>query len=156
MTDKYRSSEFIQRISQGVNRSSAYPNDWSVHPVTEYGTPEIENQTYDISDDTKAHIVKQQGLGPSLIPPSVLLLVKPFPTPGVGPDCLISPSDRPSKKLSIALLAAEFLDFMVLKGRASVVSMKKREFTIRRMTKKLRDLSMVAMLSNEGDELMLC
>jgi hypothetical protein len=33
---------------------------------------------------------------------------------------------------------------------------KKREFTIKRMTKKLRDLSMVAMSSNEGDELMLC
>jgi hypothetical protein len=80
-------------------------------------------------------------------------LVKPFPTPGVGPDCLISPSDRPSKKLSIALLAAEFLDFMVLKGRASVVSMKKREFTIKRMTKKLRDLSVVAMLINVKNKL---
>lgn len=83
---------------------------------------------------------------------SVWLLVNPFPTPGLGPDCLISPSDRPSKKLSTALLAAEFLDFMMLKGRAPAVSMKKREFTIRRMTKKLRGLAMAAILRNVGDE----
>ena len=98
------------------------------------------------------NLFPQQGAGPSLIPPSVWLLVNPFPTPGLGPDCLISPSDRPSKKLSTALLAAEFLDFMMLKGRASAVSMKKREFTIKRMTKKLRGLAMAAMLSNVGDE----
>lgn len=94
----------------------------------------------------------QQGAGPSLIPPSVWLLVKLFPPPGLGPDCLISPSDRPSKKLSTALLAAEFLDFMMLKGRASAVSMKKREFRIKRMTKKLRGLAMAAMISNVGDD----
>jgi hypothetical protein len=59
---------------------------------------------------------------------------------------LISPSDSPSKKLSIALLVAEFPDFKMLKGRASV-SMKKREFTNKKTnTKKLRDLSIVAML----------
>ena len=73
-------------------------------------------------------------------------VVYPCPTPGLGPDCLICASDSPSKKLPIALLAAEFLDFKMLTGRASVLSMKKMELTIKRMTARLRALSMAAML----------
>lgn len=78
-------------------------------------------------------------------------MVKLFPTPGLGPDCLSSPRDNPSKKLSIALLEAEFLGFTTLNGRASV-SMKRREFTVKRMKKKLRDLSMAAMLINAENQ----
>ena len=101
------------------------------------------------------YLFPQQGLGPaSLIPPSVWLLVKLFPTPGLGPDCLSSPRDNPSKKLSIALLEAELLGFTTLNGRASV-SVKRREFTVKRMKKKLRDLSMAAMVINVENQQVL-